>query len=441
MFNMNHAVFQCNCTQIILVFQSFFSSKSVMLVFCHQYLLKEAPKQRPKGHLPVSSCFIHSPRLTRMITIFNHRNSPCCKKYRRPGVSTIASTAYSPHAGRGVHGETTCVIDFVWNWKLCDGGFLDRSWYLVMPSQFHDDSSMLIIIVHGSTSFMGMREKKVANLTVSQRPHPHIIHIHVSRRNCILSEISTWGVKKLTRFVRRQHATDSSLSLKFWYVLLSDSSPPPKIRMSLQESSKHDPFSFLQTTNGWNMLNLLAKKTSSPSFQLAWREAPAVFRPLLPWHFYGGRGRAVPALGSPCQRLAFPRSPDQRWSASVESNANLNCLLVRFHHLEKYESQLGRMTPHKWKKQMFETSKQKTLMIEIPILAFKTRPAPYGSPYLLPCRKRSAARTFYLMWNKRSPKLSSNRSGVNLPKVTLLQSVQRAWLSASARSDGLQLRC
>jgi len=110
--------------------------------------------------------------------------------------------------------------------------------------------------------------------------------------------------------------------------------------------------------------------------------------------------RAVPALGSPCQRLAFPRSPDQRWSASVESNANLNCLLVRFHHLETYESQLGRMTPHKWKKQMFETSKQKTLMIEIPILAFKTRPAPYGSPYLLPCRKRSAARTFYLMWNK-----------------------------------------
>ena len=47
MFNMNHAVFHCNCTQIILVFQSFFSSKSVMLVFCHQYLLKEAPKQRP----------------------------------------------------------------------------------------------------------------------------------------------------------------------------------------------------------------------------------------------------------------------------------------------------------------------------------------------------------------------------------------------------------
>lgn len=146
MFNMNHAVFQCNCTQIILVFQSFFSSKSVMLVFCLSICSRKHQNSAPKGIFPFHH---HSPRLnTRMITIFNHRPSPCCKKYRRPGVSTIAwcrfrchtaapgewpwtfhevdhragaptSTAYSPDAGRGVHGEAS--IDWkklkaMWRW-------------------------------------------------------------------------------------------------------------------------------------------------------------------------------------------------------------------------------------------------------------------------------------------------------------------------------------
>lgn len=93
----------------------------------------------------------------------------------------------------------------------------------------------------------------------------------------------------------------SSLSLKFWYVLLSDSSPPPKIWMSLQKSSKHDPFSFLQTTNGWNMLKLLA--TKKPRHQASsWLEEK-----LLRCFAHCFRGITVEA-GSSCLRFSLSKA-------------------------------------------------------------------------------------------------------------------------------------
>lgn len=100
MFNINHAVFQCNCTQIILVFQSFFSSKSVMLVFCHQYLLKEAPKQRPLwGIFPFHhASSIHSSTQQHD----DHHDSSPCRLAARNTAGQVSQPSPGGNVARGM---------------------------------------------------------------------------------------------------------------------------------------------------------------------------------------------------------------------------------------------------------------------------------------------------------------------------------------------------